>query len=69
MIACQTVEHFHVENCQIIGQGPQGSGYGRAVLDASWQFLVRPPRVNGKEQVGAWVRIRIDYSSSGTRLH
>lgn len=62
LIACQTVERYHVENCQILGESPRGSGFGRAVQNAAWQFLVRPPRVDNKPQVGEWVRIRIDYA-------
>lgn len=62
MVACKTIDHYHVENCQMIGESPMGSGFGRAVRLASWQFLVLPPRVNGKVMVGEWVRIRITYS-------
>lgn len=62
LVACQTVERFHVENCQILGESPRGSGFGRAVQNAAWQFLVRPPRIDSKPQVGAWIRIRIDYT-------
>lgn len=65
MIACQTIERNRVDNCQIIGESPLGSGLGRAVLNAAWQFQVRPPRVNAKPQIGEWVRIRIDYSERG----
>lgn len=65
LVACKTVENFHVENCQALGESPVGSGLARAVRLAAWQFLVRPPRVNGKPMVGSWVRIRIDYSQSG----
>lgn len=61
MIACQTMPHNKVDNCEILGESPRGSGLGRAVLNASWQFQVLPPRINGKPQLGAWVRIRIDY--------
>lgn len=61
LVACRTVERYHVEDCQILGESPRGSGFGRAVQNAAWQFLVRPPRVNDKPQVGEWVRIRIDY--------
>ena len=61
LIACQTVPRYHVENCQIMGESPRGSGFGRAVQNAAWQFLVLPPRINSKPQIGAWVRIRIDY--------
>ncbi|HKR90918.1 energy transducer TonB [Novosphingobium sp.] len=61
MIACQTLDHYRVDNCQILGESPRGSGFGRAVLEAAWQFQVVPPRINGKAQLGTWVRIRIDY--------
>ena len=64
LVACKTVENFRVENCQALGESPQGSGFARAVRLAAWQFLVRPPRVNGRSMVGAWVRIRIDYSQA-----
>ena len=67
LIACQTVARYHVDNCQIIGELPAGSGYGRAVLNAAWQFLVLPPRINSEPQVGAWVRIRITYTERGAR--
>jgi hypothetical protein len=62
LVACKTVDHYHVENCQILGEQPLGSGFAKAVRLAAWQFLVLPPRVNGKMMVGSWVRIRIDYT-------
>ena len=61
LIACQTIAHNQVENCAQLGESPRGSGLSKAMRLAAWQFRVRPPRVDGKPMVGAWVRIRIDF--------
>ncbi len=65
LIACRTAPNFRVEDCELIGESPQGSQIGRAVLAATWQFRVRPARIGGRSQVGSWVRIRIDYTRAG----
>jgi protein TonB len=63
-IACRTAENYHVEDCQALGESPLGSGFGRAVREAAWQFLIRPPRINGRPVIGAWVGITIYYGES-----
>ena len=65
LIACQTIAHDQVENCAQLGESPRGSGLSKAMRLAAWQFRVRPPRVDGKPLVGAWVRIRIDFNGAG----
>lgn len=61
LITCRTVADFRVDSCVGLGEYPEGSRIERAVLAAAWQFRVRPPRISGVNQVGTWVRIRIDY--------
>jgi protein TonB len=67
MIACRTIDHYHVDNCYLLGESPMGSGLARAMRLAAWQFLVRPPNIDGKPLIGSWVRIRIDFSDDGEK--
>ena len=61
LIACRTVPDFRVDDCVELDEYPKGSHIAHAVLEAAWQFRVRPPRIGGRLMVGEWVRIRIDY--------
>ena len=64
LVECKTIPGDRVEDCVELDQYPHGSHLAAAVRQAAWQFRVRPPRKGGKELVGSWVRIRIEYSFS-----
>lgn len=61
LIACRTVADFRIEDCVKLDEYPEGSNIARAVIAASWQFRVRPPRLGGQSKVGEWIRIKYDY--------
>lgn len=65
-IACRMAERNRVENCQIIGENPRGTGLAKALRLAAWQFLVKPPRIDNKPQLGVWVRIHFDFGTKVT---
>jgi protein TonB len=60
-MACRTIPDFYVTDCVPLGETP-GSQLVRSMLAGSGVLRVRPPRRGGQSLVGAWVRIRIDYT-------
>lgn len=61
-VACKTIPGNRVENCQALGESPPGSGLASAIRQAGWQFRIRPPRIDGKPQVGTWVKVHIAFT-------
>lgn len=68
-IACRSAPNFRVTDCKLWGESPKGSGYGQAVLGIADVFRVKPPLVDGKPLIGAWVLIHIGYYNSRPPLY
>ena len=62
LIACKTYPQYRVEECYALGSEPASARLDRKLLEATWQFKVRPPRKNGESMVGEWVRIRVTWN-------
>ena len=62
-IGCRMIENFRVDDCHELAEEPRGSGMARVLREASWQFLVRPPRQGGKALIGEHVRIHYDFTT------
>jgi protein TonB len=62
LIACKTYPQYRVDDCVALGSTPASSRIDRKILEATWQFKVRPPRKNGQPMIGEWVRIRISWN-------
>lgn len=61
LIACRTIPNFYVTDCVALDETP-GSRLTRSMLAGAGVLRVRPPRLGGRSLVGAWVRIRVDYT-------
>lgn len=68
-IACRSAPKFRVTDCKLWSESPKGSGYGQAVLGIADLFRVKPPVVDGKPLIGAWVLIHIGYYNSKPPLY
>lgn len=55
-IVCRTVERFHVEDCNEVDETPH-SHLARGMRQAAWQFLVIPPKKDGKYLIGSLIYI------------
>jgi protein TonB len=64
-IECRMIENYHVEDCHELREEPRGTGMARVMREAAWQFLVRPPRLNGKPLLGTRVRITYTFTDHG----
>jgi len=64
LILCKTAPRYHVEDCHIVGESPAGSGLGRATLNMSWQFLIRPSRRNGQALIGSPIGVKFELTTN-----
>jgi hypothetical protein len=66
-IMCQTTAGDKVRNCRTVGESPERSGLANQMKLASRDFRVKPPTVEGRPAIGAWVAIGFDFSLAAKR--
>jgi len=60
-ITCKLIADYHVENCRTSRESPIGSGLGRALRLAAWQFRIRS-RVGKRLVIGDEVSLNFSYT-------
>lgn len=61
VLTCQVRLNLRAHNCQVLGESPQGYGFGRAALNMESIFRIRPVKVNRKPIDDGWVRLSIRF--------
>jgi TonB family protein len=60
-ISCKVTPAGALADCAVVSEGPKDLGFGKAALDMSVEFRMRPPTRNGQPVDGGTVRIPIRF--------
>jgi TonB family protein len=67
LIACRVSLAGSLEGCKVVNEAPAGQAFGKAALDLTPMFQMRPQLVDGKPVAGGVVRIPIRFKAPAPR--
>ena len=63
LLSCRVLRTGHVTDCKVMGEGPRGYGFGKAALEVSRLFVLRPPTLNGEADEARRVEIPVSFNN------
>lgn len=63
ILSCRVLRTRKVTDCRVASERPRGYGFGRAALQASGMFRLRPPTINGEPDEKQRVEIPVTFNN------
>lgn len=63
LLACHVLPSRRLADCKVLRETPEGYGFGEGALDASADFRVVPPMLDGEVVSQGWVAIPVGFTN------
>lgn len=63
LLSCRVLRTGHVTDCTVMKEGPRGYGFGKAALEVSRMFVLRPPTLDGEPDEARRIEIPVSFNN------